>query len=367
MSDPMTSSSRDPEGTAEKPTSSEEDTFLFMGTRIPLAGQAAKKAKPREKQELSPTGQPTPQSDAAIAGLDQETHSSKLSFNLEPLAGVSKASSSGRIFVLGGGLLLVVVAALLVWHRLGSNEARMFRAAAAGQLFVPRGLSAFDHYQTLKAGGVSPVTKDRLKSEVLPQLSEAGNELLNKVREGADLTEAEVERLAATYEWATEIDPQDNGLQARRAYAAACRASFKKADSEVLAALREAFQTDSQWALPFRDLARLYGRAGNYANAEYFYQQAVLLDPKWILPGLELGKLALDRGRLAEAELAFRRSIEADRASPLPWVELGTLYEFQKRKVEAVAAYERSLQLAQQRQSPDFDSGQVEARLKKLR
>jgi tetratricopeptide (TPR) repeat protein len=301
------------------------------------------------------------------SGKGETLQSSKSSFDLEPLARSSKTSSSSRTFLLGGGLLFVAATVLFVWHRFGSTEARMFRAAKAGQLVVPQGASAFDLYQRLKAGGISPVTRDRLKSEVLSNLSDAGEALLKKGHEGAELAEPEQEQLIRIYEFAADVDAQNSALLARRAYASAYRASFRKADSEALAFLREAFQNDSQWALPFRDVARLYARAGNYPNAEYFYQQTLQLDPKWALPALELGKLALERDRLAEAELAFRRAIEADPTSPAPWSHLGLLYELQNRKVEAVGAYERTLQLAEQKSSPFPMTEEIKNRRAKLR
>jgi tetratricopeptide (TPR) repeat protein len=333
----------------------EEETFLFMGTRIPLPSE------PGKRHDLPSTGE------------TRGTHSgktllsSKSSFDLEPLARSSRDSSSGRTFILGGGLLFLAVMLLFLWHRFGSTEASMFQAAKAGQLVVPPGASAFDFYKRLKVGGLSPVTRDRLKREVIPMLSEAGDALLKKVYDGAELAEPEQEQLIRIYEFAADVDAQNNALFARRAYATAYRAAFKKADAEALVFLREAFQSDSQWALPFRDVARLYARAGNYANAEYFYQQTLQLAPKWALPALDLGKLALDQKRLAEAELAFRRAIEADRTSPAPWSQLGLLYELQKRKVEAVAAYERALELAGQKAPPDFNADEIKARLEKIR
>lgn len=242
----------------------------------------------------------------------------------------------------------------------------MFQAAKAGRLAVPQGAAAFDFYNRLKVGGISPVTRDRLKSEVLPKLSDAGEALLKKVHDGADLSEPEQEEFIRLYEFAADVDSQNNALLARRAYAVAHRAFFRKADAEALASLREAFQSDSQWALPFRDVARLYARAGNYPNAEYFYQQTLQLDPKWALPALELGKLALEGSKWAEAELAFRRAIEADPTSPAPWSQLGYLYDLEKRKADAVAAYERALQLAEQKALPNL-TDEIKARLEKIR
>ena len=243
----------------------------------------------------------------------------------------------------------------------------MFQAANAGHLVLPRGTSAFDLYQRMKVSGISPVTRDRLKAEVIPKLSEVGQAFLNKVRDGTELAEPEQEQLIRIYEFATDVDPQSNPLFARRAYAVAYRAAFGKADAEALVSLREAFQSDSQWALPFRDVARLYARGGNYANAEYFYQQTLQLAPKWALPAFELGKLALEYKRPAEAELAFRRAIDADPTLPAPWAQLGFLYESQKRKAEAISAYEKALQLAEQKADPGFTTADIKARLEKMR
>ena len=353
----------DPEKTSKTPKYRDEDTFLFMGTRIPLPSEPGKKTKVDVSQQDLPVTGPT----AVPASGSEKLQSSKSTFDFEPLAQSSKSGSSSRVFLKGAGLLFLAATLLFVWHRFGSTEARMFRAANAGQLVVPQGASAFDLYQRLKADGVSPVAKERLNIEVLPKLSDAGEALLKKVYDGADLSESEQEQLIRIFEWASEVSGQNNKLLARRAYAIAYRAEFRKEETETLASLREAFQSDSQWPLPFRDLARLYARAGNYPNAEYFYQQTFQLDPKWALPALELGTLALKHNRPTDAELAFRRAIEADPTLPTPWSQLGSLYELQKRKVEAVAAYKRALELAEQKVSPSFMTDEINARLKKIR
>jgi tetratricopeptide (TPR) repeat protein len=337
-----------------------EDTFLFMGTRIPLPSTA-------RKQQESEGSASTGAVEGSTPGKSEPLLSSKTSFDLEPLTRSSRDSSSSRTFVLGGGLLLVAVIIIFLWHRFGSTEANMFQAANAGQLVLPRGTSAFDLYRRLKAGGVSPVTRDRLKAEVLPKLSEAGEVFFKKVRNGVELAEPEQEQLIRIYEFATDIDPQSNALFARRAYAAAYSAAFMKEEAQALVSLREAFQSDSQWALPFRDVARLYARAGNYANAEYFYQQTLQLAPKWALPALELGKLAVEYKRPAEAELAFRRAIDADPTLPAPWAQLGFLYESQKRKAEAISAYEKALQLAELSADPAVNTTEIKARVEKMR
>lgn len=359
-SKPMAPSPPDPPE-APKGQKTEEDTFLFMGTRIPLPSTQRKKGQ--ESQASASTGDV----EKSTNGKSQPLLSSKSSFDLEPLARSSRDSSSSRTFVLGGGLLLVAVIIIFLWHRFGSTEANMFQAANSGQLVLPRGTSAFDLYQRLKVGGVSPVARDRLKAEVLPKLSEAGELLLKKVRDGAELAEPEQEQLIRIYEFAADVDSQNNAFFARQAYAGAYRAAFRKADAEALVFLRQAFQSDSQWPLPFRDVARLYARAGNYANAEYFYQQTLQLAPKWALPALELGKLAVEYKRPAEAELAFRRAIEADPTWPAPWAQLGTLYESQKRKVEAVSAYEKALQLAELNADSGLPKTEIKARLEKIR
>ena len=354
----------DSEETPKTPRSTDEDTFLFMGTRIPLPPEPGKQTKMRESPPALPSTGPTT---GSASGKSEILLSSKSSFDLEPLSQSSKTSASSRTFLLGAGLLLITATVFFVWHRFGSIEARVFQAARAGKLVSPPGTAAFDLYQRLKAGGLSPVTRDRMRTEVLPKLTSAGEALLKKLYDGADLAEPEQEQLIRIYEWAADVDGQNAALRARRAYAVAYRAASRKADAEALASLREAFQSDSQWALPFRDVARLYARAGNYPNAEYFYQQTLQLAPRWALPALELAKLALEHKRLAEAELAFRRAIEADPTSPAPWSQLGFLYELQMRKVEAEAAYERALQLAGQKAFPDFNTDVIRARLEKIR
>lgn len=366
----MVEPKKEPEHPPQAPNAADEDTFLFMGTRISLGSQAAKR----------PPGLDAPKSQEAAAETTESSHtpaspqpteeaatSSKSTFDFAPLAKSLKPGSSSRIFLAGAGLLLVAAAVVFVWHRFGSIEARILAAANRGHLAQPRGSSAYDLYQRLKADGLSPVAKNRLRLEVLPKLSVEGEALLKKLYDGSDLVESEQDLLVRIYEWAADLDAQDGSLAARRAYAAGYRSVFRKADKEALAAFREAFQSDSQWALPFRDLAKLYERAGNHPNAEYFYQQAVQLDPKWTLPDLDLARLYLEQNRLAEAELAYRRAAEADLTLVEPWHLLAQLYERQKRKVDAIAAYERAIQLATEHPSSRVRIDEIRDRLEKIR
>jgi tetratricopeptide (TPR) repeat protein len=373
----MDQSKQEPEGIPKSPKATDEDTFLFMGTRISLGSGAAKPTSEPDLNATVPGSQPatpaTSPPERTTASPESARESvegpspAKSSFDLDPFAASSKPAFSGRIFLAGAALLLIALAAFMAWHRFGSLEARILRAANSGQLIRPEGSSAYDLYQLLKAEDLSPVTREKLKREVLPKLSEEGNTLLKKRYEGSDLAEAEIDRLMRIYEWAADLDPLDRSILARRAYANGCRALFKKADGEALSAFREAIQNDSQWPLPFSDLARLQASAGDYDSADYFYRQAVLLDPKWALPRLQLAGLYLERNRLAEAELAYRGLAEADPTLAAPWYFLGQLYERQRRKVEAIAAYERALRLAEQRPSSTFMVEETRSHLERIR
>jgi hypothetical protein len=91
----------------------------------------------------------------------------------------------------------------------------------------------------------------------------------------------------------------------------AYRAAFRKADAEALVSLREAFQSDSQWALPFRDVARLYARGATTPMRSTSINK-LSTGAQVGITSLRTGKLAVEYKRPAEAELAFRRAIEAD-------------------------------------------------------
>ncbi len=373
----MVESKRKPEGTPKTPKAADDETFLFMGTRIPLDSTTAKPVSAPDLNSTVPESQqappPTNTSERAAASPESASEaaenppSSKSSFDFEPFAGSSKPGSSSRIFILGAALVIAGVAAFIAWNRFGSIEARIARAANSGHLVWPEGSSAYDLFQPLKAEGLSPVTRDKLSREVLPKLSQEGDTFLTKMYKGSDLTESEINQLVRIYEWAADLDPQDNSLRARRAYAVGRRAVFKKTDAEALSAFREAFQNDSQWPLPFYELARLQARAGDDASAEYYYQQAVQLNPKWVLPQLNLASLYLERNRLAEAELGYRRATEADPSLAAPWYFLGQLYQRQKRKVEAISAYERAIQLATEHPSSTLSVDEIRNLLEKIR
>ncbi len=352
----------------------DQETFLFMGKRIPLdsTSKRTSHAPAPKSQEAAAAGlmADSPTAIAHPASHDEAPIPEKSSFDFAPLAESSKPGSSTRIFMAGVVLLLSASAAVFLWHRFGSVEARILAAANQGHLVSPPGTCAYDLYLNLKASRVSPVTKSRIKSEVLPKLVAGGNALLKKLYDGSDLTEPEQEQLVRTYEWAGDLDDQDSALSARKSFAIGYRAVFRKAEKEALAALHGAFQSDSQWVLPFRELANLYARAGNTPSAEYFYQQAMQLDPRWVLPALDLGGLYLQQNRLAEAELTYRALAERNPTLWKAWYFLGELHEKQKKRAEAIAAYERAAELAKQAAEPPsstFDFEQVRSRLQNLK
>src|SRR5262245_62385402 len=103
-----------PEETPKTNGSNDEDTFLFMGKRIPLTSAPGQKSKSSGAAQQHPPGGET------VAPKHEPIDSAKSSFDLEPLAQSSKSSSSSRIFLLGGSLLLIALALLFLWHRFGS-------------------------------------------------------------------------------------------------------------------------------------------------------------------------------------------------------------------------------------------------------
>lgn len=363
------------ESEAEKGTpKAPDDYFLFMGTRIPLGAKGEKPASaPPDVNAAVPESRPatpaagTPETAAASAASTSDAGETKATFDLGALAGTSKPGVSSRIFMVGAAVLLAAVAALIAWHRFGSLEARILKAAADGQLVWPQGSSAYDVYQSRKADGLNPATKDKLRSEVLPKLSKEGDTFLKKLYEASNLTESEITQLIRIYEWAADLNPRDTSILARRAYATGYRASSKQANAEAATAFREAIQSDSQWPLPFRDLAKLHARLGDHGAAEYYYQQVVQLDPRWVLPRLDLASLYLERNRLAEAEINYRLAAQTDPSLPVPWYFLGQLYQRQKRNIEAIAAYQKALQLATQRPSSTPPADEIRALIEKLK
>jgi Flp pilus assembly protein TadD len=263
-------------------------------------------------------------------------------------------------------VLLLVGAAIIGWHWFGSTEAKILRLAKSKQLVLPQGSSAYDLYLQIKANGISPVAREKLKDKVLPELLSQGDALLKKLYEGSNLKESETQELVRIYEWAADLDPEDKSIAARQLYAAGCQAVQKRDDSEALSSFSAAIRSDSQWALPFNDLARLYTRAGNQPYVEYYHQQATQLQPKWVLPRLDLAGLNFERNRLGEAEVGYRLAAELDPSLATPWYFLGQIYQRQKRDVEAIAAYERALELAQRRPSPAFTVAEVKGILEQI-
>lgn len=177
---------------------------------------------------------------------------------------------------------------------------------------APAGTSGYDLYQSQRAGGIGSLTQHRLKERLLPKLLQAGDELLKKRYEAVNFQRDEMDQFVRMYGWAADLDPADQTLAAKRAYAIGLRALQRNALRDAMSAFRDAIQKDPKWALPLNDLGRAYVRAGDNANAEQFYRQALQADPKWVFPQLNLAGVYLHFNRFAEAEAEYRRAADMD-------------------------------------------------------
>lgn len=142
----------------------------------------------------------------------------------------------------------------------------------------------------------------------------------------------------ARYEKSISLDPT-------RARPHNCLGLIKDAE-EAIVHFQKAIQLDPERAaLPYYNLGKVYGRSGNYEEAEKNLRAAIELRPRYSHAHNELGNLLKKRGRFEEARDAYEKAIAADPAYIDPMVSLGAMLMEKKHDEEGVSWIEQAMKI----------------------
>jgi tetratricopeptide (TPR) repeat protein len=119
---------------------------------------------------------------------------------------------------------------------------------------------------------------------------------------------------------------------------------------DAISATKRALQLDPRLMQAHVNLIILYGRVGNFRNAEEQYREALKLNPeKYPDAYYNHGVLLLKEGRLDEAQAAFVKALEINPSYASARNDLGYLLERQGNLDAAAAEYRKAVE-----EQPDF-------------
>ena len=116
-------------------------------------------------------------------------------------------------------------------------------------------------------------------------------------------------------------------------------------DAEAEACFSQAVRIAPEFAEAYANLGMLLEKRGDTEGAENCYRCSIALNPGYTETYLNLGVLCAAQKRFDEAETAYRQAIALCPDSHVGWSNLGVLYACMKREAEAEECYRRALSL----------------------
>ena len=112
------------------------------------------------------------------------------------------------------------------------------------------------------------------------------------------------------------------------------------------ACFREAVQIAPDFAEAYANLGLMLDRRKDATAAEGCYRRSIELNPAYSETHLNLGSLLASQKRFDEADAAYRQAIALRPTDPVGWSNLGVLYACMKRDEQAEQCYRKAMSLA---------------------
>ena len=129
---------------------------------------------------------------------------------------------------------------------------------------------------------------------------------------------------------------------------------------DAVAETERAAELDPTLVKAHINLIILYGRKGDFQQAEEHFQAAVKLNPSQFPDAYyNYGVLLVGEGRLDEAEKAFRQALEARPSYADAHNNLGNLLERQGNSTEAIAEYKKAIEAKPDFRQAHFNLGRI--------
>lgn len=269
------------------------------------------------------------------------------------------------------GMVVATVALVVIWQHLFSPEAQLNQKIENRQLVTPVGTSAYDKWLEWRKTNPSSSSLAKISAKVLPLLRNRGDEVFRRWHDESRATDEEWYEVSRVYEWASQLDPNDNQLRARQSYSNGQIAFRQKRFDDALNEYLQALRYEQCMSLAYNGIGRIYLNKRDYANAEYYYKQAAQCEPQWCYPYVNLGGLYSITKQFEKAEASYKEAIQAIGCAPHKkpsfHYQLALLYDNWGRYCDAKNEYQQALNLAYNDPDPGFNIEQVQRRVDQLR
>lgn len=111
---------------------------------------------------------------------------------------------------------------------------------------------------------------------------------------------------------------------------------------------RDAIRLDPESSAAYANLALVLEKTGSLTRAEFYYRHSLALSPDLATVHLNLANLLASLKRFDEAEASYRKALSLEPNSAIAWSNLGVLYACMQRDQEAEQCHLKAMELDSQ-------------------
>ena len=210
------------------------------------------------------------------------------------------------------GILLMIVAVVSNNNSTRGLEQKLDSAIARGQFFAPATDNAHDLYHQLKNSGAGEESLRSYREKLVPSLTKPFYQMITEfmVPGSDDPPLADWQTAYQSLRWASELKPEDKGLQARTAYCEGRLAFLSKDEDRAIEAWTRAANVDKSWPLPVNGIGLIYTARKNYSTARTYYFDAVQRNPNWAYPYNNIGTSYFMERNYYEAKGYYQKAVQ---------------------------------------------------------
>jgi Flp pilus assembly protein TadD len=254
--------------------------------------------------------------------------------------------------ITGAAVVLLGVGAFVVyyfWYGNSAIEKKLDAAITRGNLFQPQGQSAYDLYHQLKNNGADTKTLAPFEDKLVPQLTTQPLKLISDfaVPTNAEPVAADWQNALKPMQWAVEMRPNDNGLNAREKYIEGRIAFISNQKDQALDLWKKASDLDRTWAMPPNGVGVIYNEKKSFEAARKYLFEAIRREASWAVPYNSIGTSYFFEKKYDDAWTYYMKAIERSSNWARPHVWLGDVAMRRNDFATAADEYQKALDLAQ--------------------
>lgn len=261
-----------------------------------------------------------------------------------------KQPASGAKAIAGvlGGLALLGIAIAIIASLSGggkSVEKKLDTAIAKGNLFTPTTENAHDLYSELKNSSANEETLKRYREKLTPLLTSHGYQLTTNLMQIGyeEPNSSEWDEATKKLDWAVELNPGNNYVAARAAYARGRSGYLQKQLDVALNSWTRAADLDKSWVLPVNGLGMIYTAKRDWGTARSYFFQALKRDANWPFPNENIGNTYREERNYSTAKEFYQKALAKQPNWAKPHIHLGNIAMVENEYATAVSEYESAL------------------------